>query len=236
MRKWLKTYIKSLRRDIVILLILDVAFLLVMELWLRNIPAPFPIFVKIGNLTVTLAISFLASFVFYFVQVHLHDTKQKADLYPSVAALYKRILITEKSMIQNFAGATSYEQLSAEMIEKGVNERDINKKDTPLIIAGNPDRNANWLEYAFNELRDIDKSWDMIMRYSNYLDSECLSLLSKVQSDGALGFFRTLKGIYLTTQGPLNIQGFGASFVSLWHLVKEQEAYYNKTFAEFENK
>lgn len=236
MRKWWKTYIKSLRRDIVILLILDVAFLLVMELWLRNIPAPFPIFVKIGNLTVTLAISFLASFVFYFVQVHLHDTKQKADLYPSVAALYKRILITEKRMIQNFAGAASYDELTAEMIEKGVNDRDINKKDAPLVIAGNPDRNANWLEYAFDELRDIDKSWDMIMRYSYYLDSECLSLLSKVQSDGTLGFFRTMKGIYLSTQKSFELKGFGLGFVSLWNLVKEQEAYYNKTFAEFDNK
>ena len=90
------------------------------------------------------------------------------------------------------------------MIEKGVNERDINKKDAPLVIAGNPDRNANWMEYAFNELKDIGKSWDMIMRYSIFLDSECLSLLSKIQSDGTLMFFRTMKGIYLSTQRPFD--------------------------------
>lgn len=137
-------------------------------------------------------------------------------------------------MIRNFAGASSYEQLSAEMIEKGVNERDINKKDAPLVIAGNPDRNANWMEYAFNELKDIGKSWDMIMRYSNFLDSECLSLLSKIQSDGTLMFFRTMKGIYLSTQRLFDLKGFGSGFVSLWNLVKEQEAYYYKTFAEFE--
>lgn len=66
MSNWYNTYVKSLRRDIVYLLIADCVFLLVMELWLRKIPAPFPIFVKIGDVLVTLGISFLASFIFFY--------------------------------------------------------------------------------------------------------------------------------------------------------------------------
>ena len=62
---WWKTYVKSIRKDLVFMLLADLIFLLVMEIFLRNIPAPFPIFVKIGDLFVTLAISFLASFIFF---------------------------------------------------------------------------------------------------------------------------------------------------------------------------
>lgn len=236
MWKWIKTYIASLRKDIVILLIVDCVFLIVMEFGLRRIPAPYPVFVKLGNLFVTLAISLLAAIVFYFVQIHLPATKQKLDLYPSIASLFKRIVNTQKEMVKHFAGVESYDNLTDEIIEKGIDSRDFYIKDAPLVIAGNLDRNANWMEYGFYELNDIEKSWDMIMRYSNYMDSECLSLLSKVQSNPTLGIFRALKGIIPNIQKQLTIQGFGKEFVGLWHFVQEQEAYYNKVLAPYENK
>lgn len=65
LHSWWKTYVKNIRKDLVLMLLADLIFLLVMEIFLRNIPAPFPIFVKIGDLFVTLAISFLASFIFF---------------------------------------------------------------------------------------------------------------------------------------------------------------------------
>ena len=75
------------------MLFADVIFLLVMELVFRKIPAPFLFFVKIGDVMVTLAISVIASFIFYFVQVHMPDIRHKANVYPCVAKLFHRILI-----------------------------------------------------------------------------------------------------------------------------------------------
>ncbi len=86
--KWYRTYIKSIRRDIVIILIIDLLYLFIMEVWLRCIPAPYPIFVKIGDLFVTLGISFIASFIFYLVQVHLPRIKEKEDLFPYIASMF----------------------------------------------------------------------------------------------------------------------------------------------------
>lgn len=93
LNRWWKTYVKSIRKDLVVMLLADIVFLLVMELFLRNIPAPFPVFVRIGDLLVTLAVSFLASFIFYFVQVHLPETQQKTNIYPSLAFWFNRIVI-----------------------------------------------------------------------------------------------------------------------------------------------
>lgn len=232
MKKWIKTYLCSLRKDIVILLILDCLFLLLMELVLRRIPAPFPIFVKVGNVCVTLGISFLASFIFFFVQVHLPETRQRIDIYPSIAALFSRIIHRERSLVLNFAGVKSDEDFSDEDLRNGVDARDVNKQDAPMTLVG-LDRNANWMEYGFSYVKDIDVDWDMIMRYSSFLDSEFLSLLSHIQSNGTLGFFRTMKGVYPALKQGLKLNGFGTGWVELWHFIQEQEEYYNRVFAEY---
>lgn len=232
MIKWIKTYILSLRRDIVLLLIVDCVFLLVMELWLKRIPAPFPIFIKIGNVLVTLGISFLASFIFYFVQVHLHETRQRKNLYPIISQLFHRIILTEKSFLSEFVSTKPFDELTEEKIKIGTDSRDVNAQNAPLHLIG-LNRNANWMEYGFNQVEDIDKTWEMLMKYSAYMDSELLSLLSRVQGAAALGFFRTMKGIYPKMKQELELKGFGDSMVELWRFIKEQEAYYNREFSEY---
>ena len=229
MKKWIRTYLMSIRKDIVVLLIVDILFLHLMELVLRNIPAPYPIFVKIGNLMETLGVSFLASFIFYFVQVHLPETKEKNDLYPSIAILFHRIINTEKSLLSNYVGVR-YSDLSEEKILAGAKARDVNKQDAPLILAG-PERKANWMEYGFHEVSDIDRTWDKLMRLSNYQNSEGLSLLAKIQDDSLLGFFRTMMGIYPTLKHGLHIQGFEKDFVRFWHFVQGQQKYYDKVYS-----
>lgn len=215
-----------------LLLILDCVFLLVMELWLRRIPATFPIFIKIGDVLVTLGISFLASFIFYFVQVHLPETRQRKDLYPVISALYHRIIFIEKSFITEFVNIKPFEALTEDNIKTGTDSRDVNIHNAPLHLAG-LNRNANWMEYGFNQVAEIDKTWEMLMKYSAYMDSELLSLLSRVQGAGTLGFFRTMKGIYPTMKQGLKLNGFGDGMVELWRFVQEQEAYYNRVFSEY---
>lgn len=232
MKKWFKTYVLSLRRDIVILLIIDCIFLLLMELLFKRIPAPFLFFVTLGDITVTLGISFIASFIFYFVQVHLPETKEKTNLYPSIAALYYRILNTEKMFLTNYVGEKKYSELSEDNILAGAKMRDVNITNAPLVLAGQ-NRNANWMEYGFVEVDDIDKTWEMIMKYSSYLDSECLSLLAKIQSNSVFTFFRKMRGLYHTFLEGVNIDGFEKEYVNLWYFIQEQEKYYNKVFADF---
>lgn len=232
MIKWIKTYVLSIRRDIVILLILDCVFLLVMELWIRRIPAPFPIFEKIGNVLVTLGISFLASFIFYFVQVHLPETRQKKDMYPVISELFHRIIFTEKSFLTAFVNVKPFESLTEESIREGTQSRDVNIQDAPLYLAG-PNRSANWMEYGIYEIESIDKNWEMLMKYSAYMDSDLLSLLSRVQSDSTLSYFRAMKSIYPTIKQKLILDGFEGGMIKLWRFIQEQDAYYEKVLSEY---
>lgn len=230
--KWIETYVMTIRRDIVIMLIADCIFLLVMELLLRQIPAPYPIFVKIGNLVVTLAISFLASFVFYFVQVHMPEMKQKKNLYPVISELFHRIIITEKHLLTEFVGVKPFDSLTEEGITSGTISRDVNIQNAPLHLAG-LNRSANWMEFGFCQTADIDKTWEMMMKYSSYMDSELLLLLSKIQSNSALAFFRTMKSIYPTIKEGLQLSGYETEMVKFWHFIQEQDSYYDKVLLQY---
>lgn len=229
MKRWVKEYIFSLRKDLLYMLFADVIFLLVMELFFRKIPAPFPIFVKIGDVMVTLAISVIASFIFYFVQVHMPDIRHKANVYPCVAKLFHRILINEKALLKNYVGAQSYEGLTEAIIKTGAKSRNVTLQDAPLYLAG-CNRSANWIEYGINQVDEIDKCWEMILKYSSYLDSKCVSILADIKEDSLLHFFRTMRGLYRTiTFGEMH--GFDKLFLDFWNTIQEQDKYYNDVFA-----
>ena len=229
MKRWIKEYIFSLRKDLLYMLFADVIFLLVMELVFREIPAPFPIFVKIGDVMVTLAISVIASFIFYFVQVHMPDIRHKANVYPCVAKLFHRILINEKALLKNYVGAQSYEGLTEAIIKTGAKSRSVTLQDAPLYLAG-CNRSANWIEYGINQVDEIDRCWEMILKYSSYLDSKCVSILADIKEDSLLHFFRTMRGLYRTiTFGEMH--GFDKLFLDFWSTIQEQDKYYNDVFA-----
>lgn len=231
LNRWWKTYVKSIRKDLVVMLLADIVFLLVMELFLRNIPAPFPVFVKIGDLLVTLAVSFLASFIFYFIQVHLPETRQKTNIYPSLAFWFNRIVIVEKALLTNYVGQKSYTELTEEAVRNGAAARDASKQDAPLHLAG-LNRNANWIEYGINQVADIDKYWELLMKYSSYLDSECLSILAGIQEDSLLHFFRKMRTLYKSVQFG-QLQGSDELLVRFWKTIQSHESYYVEVFAQY---
>lgn len=202
-----------------------------MELFLKKIPAPYPFFIKIGDLSITLAVSFLASFIFYFVQVHMPEMRSKKNLNPVISELFKRIIYIEKGLLTEFVGVKPFENLSEDSIINGTNNRDVNVQDAPLHLIG-LDRNANWIEYGASRVADIDKNWEMIMRYSDYMDSELLLILSKIQNNTTLGFFRTMKTIYPALGRGMHLNGFGDGMVKLWLFIKDQDLYYDKHFSE----
>lgn len=157
MTKWIKKYLCSLRRDLKILVVLDIACLLFMELVLRKIPAPSQIFVQIGDVFVSLAISFLASVIFYFVQVHMPREKEKSDLFPLLASQFNSILEAEKAILTRFLGL-SLEELSEDAIIHHASSLDL-YSDAPLILGDvYGDHNENWIEYGLFEVNRIDKN------------------------------------------------------------------------------
>lgn len=234
MTKWFKTYVLSLRSDIFYMLIVDVLFLLVMELWLREIPAPYPIFVKIGNVFVTLAISIIASVIFYFVQVHLPNAKEKERIYPSIAKLFGSMLGLEKDLLTQVL-QIKMEDMTEEGIEDSVSKLDL-YSEAPLTIgsANAVNHRANWIEYCLYRVERIDKNWNLLINFSTYLDSECMSLLIKIQNDCT--YLDQVRRLFPMCNGRMHRLSIDDAnlFVEYWHFIEEQEKYYNKVFKPYE--
>ena len=233
MRKWFQTYISSLRKDIALLLLLDLVYLFFMELVFRCIPAPYPIFVKIGDLFVTLAISFIASFIFYFVQIHLPRIKEKENLFPSLASMFHCILGYEKDMLTQLLGLKMNE-ITEEKIKAQTEKLNL-YTEAPLIIGGaKGDHKANWIEYCIYRVQRIDKNWDLMIHYSSYLDSECMALLLKMQNTDV--FLNQVRSLFPMCNGPAHSLSIGTAslFIDFWHFIEEQQEYYNRVFAPYQ--
>ena len=208
-------------------------FLLVMELWLRSIPAPYPVFVRIGDLFVTLGVSYIASLIFYFVQVHMPKIKEQERIYPSIAKMFNAILSAEKDILTQLLGL-KMKEMSEEAIKEKAQYIDL-YTEAPLTI-GSPkgDHRANWLEYCIYRVGIIDRNTDMMLNVSAYLDSECMDILMRIQdSESFLVQVRrlfpmcTADGVHrLTFQVP-------EPFIRLWHFIEEQEEYYDRVFGKY---
>ena len=228
-------YFKSLSRNIVIMLILDLLFLLIMEVCLRKIPAPFPIFVKIGDLCVTLGISFIASFIFYIVQVHLPRIKEKEDLFPYIASMFYSILTTEKEILTKLLGL-KIEELSEESITEKASGLDL-YTEAPLYIGGlDSNKMANWIEYCIFQVNNLDRTWNMMMNYSTYLDSECMALLYRMHSTEC--FLETVRRLFQMFYGSRHRLPFKRpkELIGFWNFINEQQEYYDRVLAKYSNK
>jgi len=232
MTRWFKTYVLSIRRDFLWLLFADTVFLLIMELVLKKIPAPYTIFVRIGDLFVTLGVSFFASFVFYFVQVHMHKIKEKEKVYPSIAQLFRFIINAEWDLLTNLLGIKKGE-ISDDKIKEKVQELDL-YTEAPLVI-GRPDgdHKANWIEYCIYQVRTIDRNWDMMMNMSAYLDSECMNLLIRIQNSDT--FLINVRRLFPMCNGNPHFINYKVpmTFINFWHFIEEQEAYYDREFNRY---
>ena len=231
MIRWFKTYVLSIRKDFVYLLVIDAIFLLIMELVLKKIPAPYPVFVRIGDLMVTLAVSFIASFIFYFVQVHMPKIKERERIYPSIAKMFNQILSSETDILTQLLGL-KMKEMSEEVIKEKAKHIDL-YTEAPLTI-GSPqgDHRANWLEYCIYRVGIIDRNTDMMLNVSSYLDSECLDILMRIQdSETFLVQVRRLFPMCIA-DGVHKLQyQIPDPFIRLWHFIEEQEAYYDRVFS-----
>lgn len=235
MIKWFKTYIMSLRKDIAWMLFVDVVFLLFMDLLLRKIPAPYPIFVRIGDLFVTLGVSFLASFIFYFVQAHMHEIKEKEKVYPSIAQLFRFVINAEWDILTSLLGVKKGE-ISEEIIREKVQEINL-YTEAPLVI-GRPDgdHKANWIEYCIYHVKTIDHNLEIMMNMSAYLDSECMNLLLRIQNSDTL--LDNVRRLFPMCNGNPHFINYKVPtiFINFWHFIEEQEAYYDREFNRYYGK
>ncbi|MBP1931889.1 hypothetical protein [Ammoniphilus resinae] len=115
--KYLKHRIATIRFELKLLFIISVASILVIDLWLINIPERFSGGAALGGIYYQFCLAYITSFLFYFINVHLESERQKVKLIKYInnkSAKINRLCDTVITSIREAAGIPSTIKINKE--------------------------------------------------------------------------------------------------------------------------
>ncbi len=188
-----KVFFNTLNLWLTILFFISLGCVLIMDLWLLEIPAPFKLFVVIGKLNYGLAISYLAAYIFYLMTVHYESTQNSISVYTAANMPVKHIIVKVSSIFIDMgrkAGLSITEEALSEQVIQDILSKTNCYADSPVAkfptSHNQPTVYNKWVEY----LEDIDKKIkaDFISLYPLYskLDGEYVNALYAVEQNNDL--------------------------------------------------
>ena len=181
MKHWIKLYVCTLRKDLSIILAVAILFIFVMDMWLKNIPAPNGFFVAMGNFWYALSIAYVSSFVFYFFVVHYSRQKEKSLLYGYIGGLFNMIINDGKNifadMVKKAGLNTDPEKMTKDQIE--IMCSSTNPLAPSTIMDFNGTHYINWLEYLDYYRKRKEECLNKILMQMQYLDVEFVKILNQ---------------------------------------------------------
>lgn len=193
MNRWIK-YIISVRAELNILLILCFIIIFIIEFIFANIPELFYGSAKVGVIVDRLCLSFVSSYIFYFVVVHLKNQKDKENIYQYIANKTYQIIGDGKSVFLALKTEAKYEfggdypsLNDIEEICKAVNPYG----QAPLIL-GQLRNYANWLQFLVYYMNRTEEGIKKIYIKMQFLDSDYLKLIINIQDSTYFSIVKSL--------------------------------------------
>nr|WP_306288236.1 hypothetical protein [Pseudoalteromonas sp. WY3] len=188
------------------LFLLSLIFVLVITFFSTKIPLLVSFGQEIEVLIFRLSLSFLASYVFYFVVVHYKSYRDKKNLYPYVKG-YTASILDKYEGLFNALKAEAYNdyekhtyktlnKLSIDSIEETLLLIDV-RTSAPLVSA-HLGRKLNWMEYLVYTSNEIEKSINDLLLVSSHLDSELIKILFHIRASLLFKLSRNLSSNLLS--------------------------------------
>ncbi len=224
--------IKTLRRDLLIIFLISFFIIFLIDFWLINTPELFTGGAKIGQIVYNLCFAYISSFIFYFLVVHIKNQKDKDNLYSYISGKTYVIINQAKELIKNISKAAN-----VTLTEEYPNENElkdiclsINPNTKAPLLLNRIDNFANWIQY-FN-INSI-KSKESITRICSkiqYLDSEFIYKLARIEDCGYYFHISSLLTIPIISS---DISFLNSLFADYFELIKDLENYYKKNLKEY---
>jgi len=237
MRKFFRIYICTIRKDLSLLALGAVLFIFMMDLILLDIPAPNRFFYVCGRFFYGVSMAYVASFVFYFLDVHCRRQMEKQKIYNFIGAQFKIIISDGKSMFKDLslkAGKNvAFEDISDDDIIDICSKIDPLSESTILQWGGNA--YLNWIEYLEYMKRRLDEYLMKIQPLLQYAEVDFVRLLVRYSDSGLFSGLNIISRLNKEGRmGNKNFRnGYEQLFISYIHLLKESEQYYQKEFVRY---
>lgn len=238
-----RIYITTLRKDLLGILIIAISSIFLMDMWFKNIPAPCNFFIVFGNFWYTLAFSYIASFIFYFIVVHIPRQKEKKAIYSYIESFVKNIIETGLEIYTHMAQSVSMDidvmNISNEQIIqlcKVVNPQN----DSPVLYEMSvSSRHLNWIEYLqyqYNRIKDFAST---ILLQTPFLDLDLISYIIKIESHNIYEPKHINLQLILINSGRFGnkdfTNGYENSFISFYKLLCETQEYFHNEILKYKD-
>lgn len=233
--RWIK-YLTSVRAEINILLIACLINVILIEFVFSDITELFRGGAKLGEIFERLCLSYISSYIFFFLVVHSKNQKDKENLYEYIAQKTYRIIGDAKSIIGAFKQETNY-QLSDEY----PNLSDVQKMcklinphgQAPLLL-GQLENYATWLQYLNYYKVRTEENITKIYLKMQFLDSDYLKLVIKIQDCAHFYVVKTLTGMTYPIRNT-ELSSFAKELHQYFEYVRDLEEYADRKFKDYKD-
>jgi hypothetical protein len=203
--------------------------------------------VKVDNLIYFLSLSYIASFIFYFLVVHLKNLQNKFNIYEYIENKNKNIIQEVERFLGDFKKTTKINYISKfptkEELDKFFNNINLISPSPEIIFDEISGHFISWFDYFKDHKKSINKVLEKIYHYIIYLESDYVKLLLHIEDcnffndldriSGFIVFDNNLKKDINLTKNLVKYIKPGALSKSLFEyfsLIKELELYAKREF------
>ncbi|EIT84150.1 hypothetical protein A374_16934 [Fictibacillus macauensis ZFHKF-1] len=173
--KFWKHRISTLRKELKFLFIIAIGSVLIIDLWLSNVPEWFPFGAELGALYYKICLAYITGLIFYFINVHLESERSKVKTFKYIHNKVAKIRKLCDTLIQSLRDAYP--------VPEGTDFKSITEEITFLCNNINPQlpfKFGGWYDMKFDH-------WfaaiDFIEKENKELTRDLLFVRESIKSD-----------------------------------------------------
>lgn len=165
--------------------VLCVVTVLLMDLWLLDVPAPFKLFVALGKFNYGVALSYIAAYIFYLITVHYPETKSAISIYTAASFPAKAIVTNVEYIFIDMGNKLGMEVAPKSLTSDKIKEILYKTKCFGDSTTSKIDLSYNnWIQYLLEKEKTIKLFQKQIYPLYTKMDAEYIAALADVeQSD-----------------------------------------------------
>jgi hypothetical protein len=215
-----------------IALVIAIGSVVVMEAYLFEIPEIVPWGEEFGAVFYKLCLSIMASYLFYFIVVHLKSQSDKENINAFVASKSYRVVGEYKSQI------VSIKKEANSTIESEYPSKDeleamfslIHPKGNAPLMLGQFGGNANWMQYMSYHNKRTQELIKKVFVKMPFLDSKLVRLLAEIDDSTHFSVIETTISFQFNNA---DMSAWAGSFYDYSVLCKELEEYNEKKLSKY---
>jgi len=221
-------YILSVPLLLNITLVVAILSVIIIDMYLKNMPEIVPWGNEFSEIYYRLCLSLFASYIFYFIVVHIKLERDKENVNVFISSKVFQIIGEYKAQINAIK-----KEVNSEILDEYLNEialenmfQQINTQSkAPLVLSnvGNTVNYANWMKYfSYHNVR-IQTTIQKIFVHMPFLDSKLVSILAHIDDCNHFTVVDLLSNMHLNQ----NMKSFASTFHGYSILCEELEEYAN---------